>query len=246
MICVLLTGGFLEGSTENTGVPIVIYRRIGSMSCELLQRGSLMTGKQFAWIEIEGVNGEVYSPELGTDDYLASLPSISGSVAKAARKSGFELKTSPTTIPDLPAVEGLNGDAKCPDLRGAIAETEQRRAAKREQLQSRTYTLGLEGITPPSYVSKSAPKPDQSATVNQTEKGTGAESKNKKFQGTVILAVVIGTEGTIRRVRIARSLSPKLDKKATEEVSRWTFDPARMKGLPVPSEMTIEISFNLH
>ena len=205
-----------------------------------------MTGKQFAWIEIEGVNGEVYSPELGPDDYLIPPLSISGRVSKTARKSGFELKTSSTPIPDLPAVVAVKGETKCPDLRGAIAETEQRRAAKRDQLQSRIYTLGLEDITPPLNVRKSPPKPDQPASANPAEKDTGTKSKNKKAQGTVVLAVVIGTEGTVQRVHITRSVSPELDKKAVEEVTRWTFDPARKKGLPVPVEMMIEVNFTLY
>src|SRR5260370_31653963 len=101
LFCLLLAGTFLNGSTGRTGVPIIIHRRIGSMPCELVQRGSLMTEKQFAWIEIEGVNGEVYSPELGPDDYLTPALSIAGSVAKTAHTSGFELKTSLTTNPDI-------------------------------------------------------------------------------------------------------------------------------------------------
>lgn len=205
-----------------------------------------MAGKEFAWIEIEGVNGEVYSPELGPDDYLISPLSISGRVSKAARKSGFELKTGSTPIADLPGVIEVNGESKCPDLRGAIFETERRRAAKRDQLQSRIYTVGSEDITPPSNVRKSPPKSDQPASANQTEKDGGTKSKNKKAQGTVVLAVVIGTEGTIQRVRVTRSVSPELDKKAAEEVARWTFDPARKKGLPVPVEMMVEVNFTLY
>ncbi len=205
-----------------------------------------MTGKDFAWIEIEGVNGEVYSPELGPDDYLISPLSIPGRVSKTARRSGFELKTGSTPIPDLPAVVGLKGETKCPDLRGAIVETERLRAAKRDQLQSRIYAVGSEDITPPSNVRKSPPKPDQPASGNQTEKHEGTKSKNKKAQGTVVLAVVIGTEGTIQRVHVTRSVSSELDKKAAEEVARWTFDPARKKGLPVPMEMMVEVNFTLY
>jgi TonB family protein len=239
LFSLLLAGTFLDSLAAREGVPILIHRRIGSMPCELVQRGSLMAEKQFAWIEIEGVNGEVYSPELGPDDYLTPASSIAGSVAKTARRSGFELKSTPPTNPNVPAVEGLNGEAKCPDLAIAVADAEQQRTSKREQLQSRIYPLGSKDVTP-TYVSKAAAPPDQ------TKSSTGVPSNNPKYQGTVVLAVVIGTDGSVRRVRVTRSLSPELDEKATELANRWTFKPARMRGLPVPMETTIEITFHLY
>lgn len=70
--------------------------------------------QQFVWIEIEGLNGEIYSPELGPDDYLTPTLSVPGAIAKAARKSGFELKASSTAIPDVPGVAAMGGGANCP------------------------------------------------------------------------------------------------------------------------------------
>jgi TonB family protein len=246
MFSLLVTSGFPKTSTGNVGLPIVLHRRIGSMPCELVQRGSLAARRQFAWIEIEGVDGDVYSPELGPDDYLAFARSTAGSAAEAARKSGFKVKTNRAEVSDLPAVEATTRGANCPDVNSAIAETEQQRISKRQQLQSKVYAPGLDGISPPSPAGKAEPKADPSTTTSQVAVPTGSESKNIKYHGTVTLAVVIWVDGTIRRIRVTHSSGTELDKKATEEVSRWIFDPARMKGLPVPSEMPIEFTFNLH
>ena len=245
VLCLLLIGASLEGSPGSPKVPVIIHRRIGSTPCELVQRGSLAAQKQqqFAWIEIEGVNGEIYSPELGPYDYLTPTLSVPGAIAKTAHKSGFELKASSTSS-DVPGVAALGGGANCPDLPSAIAETEQQRTSRREQLQSKTYALGSEGVIP-VHVSNAAPKPEQ-APVDEAKNGTGTQSKPKKLQGTVILAVIIGVDGTIQRKRVVQSVSPELDQKAAEVISRWTFDPGRMKGLPVPMETMVEVAFHLY
>jgi hypothetical protein len=55
------------------------------------------------------------------------------------------------------------------------------------------------------------------------------------------------SEDTTRRgMRVKQSVSPELDQKAAEVLSRWTYDPARLKGLPVPMEMMMEVNFHLH
>src|SRR5438552_11825999 len=92
----ILAAGISEGSKGNTTVLVFVHRRTGSKPCELVQRGSFVTAKEFAWVEIEGEKSETYSPEMGSDDYLSASPPISERAAKDARKSGFELKKEST------------------------------------------------------------------------------------------------------------------------------------------------------
>ncbi len=243
----ILATGISEGSKRNTTFPVFVHRRTGSKPCELVQRGSLVTAKEFAWVEIEGEKSETYSPEMGLGDYLSGSPPISGRAAKDARKSGFEIKEESTIATDPPKVLALVRDADCPDLQGAISEVEQARALRRTALQARTYILGTDDIIAPSPLNEkeSAPKSDQSTAPNNPTGGTAAKTK-KKFQGTVVLNILIGTEGTVQQSKIVRSVDPELDKKAAEQVSRWKFTPARKKGLPVPSVMPVEVTFNLY
>ena len=140
----ILAAAISEGSKGNTTFPVFVHRRTGSKPCELVQRGSFVTAKEFAWVEIEGEKSETYSPEMGPGDYLSASPPISGRAARDARKSGFELKEESTIATDTPKVLALVRDADCPELQSAISEIEQARALRRTALQARTYILGTD------------------------------------------------------------------------------------------------------
>jgi TonB family protein len=243
----VLAATISEGSQGNTTVPVFVHRRTGSKPCELVQRGSLVTAKEFAWVEIEGEKSETYSPEMGPGDYLSISPPVSERVAKDARKSGFEIKGESTIDSDPPNVLALVRDADCPSLASAISEVEQARALRRTALQARAYKPGNDDVIAalPLNENKSASTSDQSTVPNNPADVTTAKTKNK-FHGTVGLIILIGTDGTVQQSKIARSLNAELDKKAAEEVSRWKFTPARKKGLPVPSVMPVEVTFNLY
>ncbi|HLJ86446.1 MAG TPA: energy transducer TonB [Candidatus Angelobacter sp.] len=72
------------------------------------------------------------------------------------------------------------------------------------------------------------------------------EARKAKYQGTVILNVVIGADGRVHQASVARSLGMGLDEKALEKVKLWKFQPATKDGKPVPVQMAIEVTFNLY
>jgi periplasmic protein TonB len=65
-----------------------------------------------------------------------------------------------------------------------------------------------------------------------------------RIKGTVILEAVIGIDGTVRDVRVLRSV-PLLDAAAVEAVRQWLFNPTRLNGEPVPVVMTVTVTFQL-
>ena len=65
-----------------------------------------------------------------------------------------------------------------------------------------------------------------------------------RIKGTVILEAVIGIDGTVRNVRVLRSV-PLLDAAAVEAVRQWLFNPTRLNGEPVPVVMTVTVTFQL-
>jgi TonB family protein len=67
-----------------------------------------------------------------------------------------------------------------------------------------------------------------------------------KFQGTVVLRVVVDPSGGVREVVIARPLGSGLDDKAVEAVRTWQFDPARRDGEPVAVQINVEVNFRLY
>jgi len=93
------------------------------------------------------------------------------------------------------------------------------------------YRIGG-GVTAPSVLSKVEPEYSE-------------EARKAKWQGTVVLSVVVDELGRPRNVRVFRSLGLGLDQKAIEAVSQWRFKPGLKDGKPVPVMATIEVNFRL-
>jgi TonB family protein len=72
------------------------------------------------------------------------------------------------------------------------------------------------------------------------------EARKAKFQGTVVLSVVVGPDGRTHDIRVRRSLGLGLDEKAVETVRTWRFEPARKDGQPVAVLISIEVNFRLY
>ena len=84
-------------------------------------------------------------------------------------------------------------------------------------------------------IAKFAPDPDYSE-----------EARKAKYQGTVILAAIIGPDGKPRNLRVVRSLGMGLDEKAMEKVRTWLFEPGKKDGQAVAVAMNIEVDFHLY
>ena len=72
------------------------------------------------------------------------------------------------------------------------------------------------------------------------------EARKAKYQGTVILTVVVGPDGRTHEVRVLRSLGMGLDEKAVEAIHRWKFEPGRRDGIPVAVLVNVEVNFRLY
>jgi protein TonB len=72
------------------------------------------------------------------------------------------------------------------------------------------------------------------------------EARKAKYQGTVLLWVIVGPDGRPRDIRVQRSLGMGLDEKAIEAVRKWKFEPAMKDGHPVAVQVNIEVRFRLY
>ena len=72
------------------------------------------------------------------------------------------------------------------------------------------------------------------------------EARKAKYQGTVVLWLVVSAEGKPQDIRVQRSLGMGLDEKAIEAVKQWRFDPAKKDGHPVPVMINVEVNFRLY
>jgi len=71
------------------------------------------------------------------------------------------------------------------------------------------------------------------------------EARKAKLQGTVLLSVVIGTDGAARDIKVVRNAGLGLDAKAVQAVQKWKFRPGTRDGQPVSVQATIEVNFRL-
>ena len=70
-------------------------------------------------------------------------------------------------------------------------------------------------------------------------------ARKVRQQGTVILAVEVGSDGRPHNIRVVRGLGLGLDEKAIDAVTSWRFRPALSNGRPVAAPITIEVNFRL-
>lgn len=72
------------------------------------------------------------------------------------------------------------------------------------------------------------------------------EARRLGQQGRVILEVQVGADGRAISVSVKRSSGfPALDSAAVQAVQRWTFEPARMAGIPIASRADVPVNFSL-
>jgi periplasmic protein TonB len=71
------------------------------------------------------------------------------------------------------------------------------------------------------------------------------EARKAKWQGTVVLSVIVDETGRPNHVSVLRSLGLGLDQKAMDAVSQWRFKPGLKDGKAVPVIATIEVNFRL-
>jgi len=81
--------------------------------------------------------------------------------------------------------------------------------------------------------------------VYKVEPEYSEEARKAKFQGTVVLQVVVDDKGVPRDLKVIRPLGLGLDEKAVEAVMKWKFRPGYKDGKPVAVAATIEVNFRL-
>ncbi len=86
-----------------------------------------------------------------------------------------------------------------------------------------------------------APKPITTPDPQYTE-----QARQAKYEGTCILAMIVGPDGKPHDIRVQRGLAMGLDQKAIEAVQQWRFEPATKDGRPVAVQISVEVSFKLY
>jgi TonB family protein len=99
------------------------------------------------------------------------------------------------------------------------------------QAQGGTYRVGG-GVSPPSVTYKKDP-------------GYSEEARKAHLWGTVVLQIIVGSDGMPHNIKVIRPLGMGLDEIAVETVSEWRFRPGVKDGKSVNVLATIEVNFRL-
>jgi protein TonB len=82
--------------------------------------------------------------------------------------------------------------------------------------------------------------------INQVEAEFSDEARRAKYQGIVVVAIIVDKQGNPQNPRVVRALGMGLDEKAIEAVMKYKFHPAMKDGKPVAVPVNIEINFRLY
>jgi TonB family protein len=85
------------------------------------------------------------------------------------------------------------------------------------------------------------PKATQTANAEFSD-----EARRAKYQGIVIVSLVVNEEGLPTDLHIVKPLGYGLDEKALKAVRKYRFQPAMRDGKPVAVRIMVEINFRLY
>jgi protein TonB len=81
--------------------------------------------------------------------------------------------------------------------------------------------------------------------LHKVEPEYSEEARKAKFQGVVVLNLVVDPNGNAVNPKVMKSLGLGLDEKAIEAVKQWKFKPGYKDGKPVAVVATVEVFFRL-
>jgi protein TonB len=94
------------------------------------------------------------------------------------------------------------------------------------------YHVGDAGVRAPRGVSM--PEPEYSD-----------HARRKKISGSVLVGMLVEPDGTVRDVKVTKSLEKSLDQQAIAAVRKWKFEPGTKDGQPVAVHVDAEVTFRI-
>jgi protein TonB len=84
--------------------------------------------------------------------------------------------------------------------------------------------------------------------IFQPEAEFSDEARRAKYEGTVVVTLIVDAQGNPQNVHVSRTLGMGLDEKAVEAVQKYKFKPAmdQKTGKPVPVMVSVEVRFRLY
>jgi len=95
------------------------------------------------------------------------------------------------------------------------------------------YRPGVNGVSDPTLIYSIEPE-------------FSDEARKARYQGVVLVGLVVGADGLPKNLRILHALGMGLDEKAIEAVKQYRFKPAMKDGKAVPVTIAVEVNFHIY
>jgi TonB family protein len=162
-------------------------------------------------------------------------PALTGAALDAVlqwRYSACKRKGTPIELPTYITLNSNHGKVNTwvePELPFPTKPDEE----VKKKISAQEYAIGKGGTKAPKLVYGPDPAYSEAARA-------------AKYQGTLLLGVIVGSNGSPQDVWVARKLGLGLDQKAIETVRQWKFEPATRDGKPVAVILNVEVAFHLY
>jgi len=125
-----------------------------------------------------------------------------------------------------------------------VSEAEAMEASAGEIRRARVAQLSpkRQATAQPSKVGNGIAAPK---VLYKIEPSYSPEARAVKAQGTVVVSVMIGTNGKAADVQLRKGVGYGLDEQALDAITQWTFQPGTRDGMAVPVQASIEVNFRL-
>lgn len=84
------------------------------------------------------------------------------------------------------------------------------------------------------------------SVLYQPEPEFSEASRKNAEQGSVNIALVVGSNGLPRDLKLICSSIPASNQNAIDALRQWKFKPATKDGRPIAAAIVVEVSFNRH
>ncbi len=100
------------------------------------------------------------------------------------------------------------------------------------------------GVTEPRHGPRVRGEVTPPDLIYKVDPGYTQEAQKAKISGTVMLSILVGTDGKVSDIHVLEQLEPGLDARAITAVSKWRFKPAMRGATPVAFRARAGVSFS--
>jgi TonB family protein len=101
------------------------------------------------------------------------------------------------------------------------------------------------GGTPPDVVFNVGNGVSEPVPIYKPDPPYTKEARAAKVEGTVVLWIVVGVDGTVTDAKVVKATDQGLTENAVDTVKTWKFKPAMKDGKAVPCKVMVEVSFRI-